>query len=296
MIDHLLPAVFAMLLWWGGTGAIIVLDGLRRETFRWTLLGATLLLILGLAGLALSATSLGAAAAYVAFTCAILVWAWIEVTFLMGMLTGPRRAPCPPGARGWRRFRAAVAAILWHEFAILAGAALILLLTAGAPNQIGLWTFLMLAGMRLSAKLNIFLGVRNLGEALLPDHLRYIETYFARRPMNVLFPFSVVAGVVLCVALVRVAAAPGADAGTTAGFTLLASLAAFGVLEHAFMVLPFPPEALWRGLLPNGRGTVISNRPGHAAWPATLMPNGDHRDRCGAMAKTDSPPPHGSRT
>lgn len=296
MLEHLLPAAFAMLLWWGGTGVILVLDRLRRETFRWTLLGATLLLLIGLWGIALTTTSVSAAAAYGAFTSAILVWAWIEVTFLTGMLTGPRRAPCPPGARGWPRFRAAVAAILWHELAILAGVALLLGLTAGGANRIGLWTFLMLAGMRLSAKLNIFLGVRNLGETLLPDHLRYIESYFARRSMNALFPFSVVAGVALCVALVAIAAAPSADAGTTAGFTLLASLAAFGVLEHAFMVLPFPPEALWRGLLPSGHGAVAPVVPQPSVWQVPLVSNGDHRDRCGVMTKTDAPPPHGSRT
>lgn len=281
MIEHLLPVLFAMLLWWAGTGAILVLDGLRRQTFRWTLLGATLLLGIGLAGLSASPRSTGPAGAYAAFTCAILVWAWIEVTFLTGTLTGPRRGPCPPGARGWPRFRAAVAAILWHELAILAGMAVVVVLTAEGPNRIGTWTFLMLSGMRLSAKLNIFLGVRNLGEALLPDHLRYIESYFARRPMNALFPFSVMAGIALCAALVAVAASPAADPGTATGFTLLASLAAFGLLEHAFMILPVPPEAMWRWLLPAARRDV---------------PHGDHRDRCGAVATTDTPPPHGSRT
>ncbi len=281
MTEHLLPALFAMLLWWGGTGAILVLDGLRRETFRWTLIGATLLLGVGLAGLSGSTTNTGPGGAYAAFTCAILVWAWIEVTFLTGILTGPRRQPCPPGARGWPRFRAAVAAILWHELAILGGIAVVVMVTAEGPNRIGLWTFLMLAVMRLSAKLNIFLGVRNLGESLLPDHLRYIESYFARRRMNPLFPLSVVAGVALCVALVAVAAAPESDAGTATGFTLLASLAAFGVLEHAFMILPFPPEAMWRWLLPAARRGI---------------PHGDHRDRCGAVTTTDTPPPHGSRT
>ncbi|MEO3471046.1 putative photosynthetic complex assembly protein PuhE [Roseomonas sp. CAU 1739] len=296
MVEHLLPALFAMFLWWGGTGVILVLDGLRRETFRWTLLGATVLLAVGLAGLSASATSLDPPGAYVAFTCAILVWAWIEVTFLTGLLTGPSKAPCPPGARGWPRFRAAVAAILWHELAILAGIAVVIMLAGDGPNRIGLWTFLMLAAMRLSAKLNIFLGVRNLGEALLPDHLRYIESYFARRPMNALFPVSVVAGVALCTALVAVAAAPGADAGTAAGFTLLASLAAFGVLEHAFMILPFPPEAMWRWLLPAARRGGAATPPIAATWPAIRIPNGDHRDRCGAVTKTEAPPPHGSRT
>jgi putative photosynthetic complex assembly protein 2 len=281
MTEHLLPALFAMFLWWGGTGVILVLDGLRRETFQWTLLGATLLLGVGIAGLSASKTSTGVGGAYAAFTCAILVWAWIEITFLTGTLTGPRRTACPAGARGWSRFRCAVAAILWHELAIVVGALIVAVLTIDGPNRIGLWTFLMLAAMRLSAKLNIFLGVRNLGEAMLPDHLRYIESYFARRPMNVLFPFSVAAGIASCVALVAIAASPGAEASTATGLTLLASLAAFGVLEHAFMVLPFPPEAMWRWLLPATRRGI---------------PDGDHRDRCGAVTATDTPPPHGSRT
>jgi putative photosynthetic complex assembly protein 2 len=277
MDEHLLPAVFATLLWWGSTGLILVLDGLRRETFRWTLAGATLLLAAGLVGLSQSAASQTPAAAYVAFTSAILVWAWIEVTFLTGLITGPRVVPCPPGARGWARFRAAVAVILWHEAAILVAAALVLAITAGGLNQIGAWTFLMLAAMRLSAKLNIFLGVRNLGEAMLPEHLRYLESYFARRPMNALFPVSAVAGLVLCVVLI--ASAAGAEAGSAVGFTLLASLAAFGLLEHAFMVLPFPPDRLWHWMMPPGRRGGAAGSVPAEAWPATRAASGGQSDR-----------------
>ena len=38
--------------------------------------------------------------------------------------------------------------------------------------------------MRQSAKLNVFLGVRNLNADFLPDHLKYLQTYFVRAPMN----------------------------------------------------------------------------------------------------------------
>jgi putative photosynthetic complex assembly protein 2 len=58
--------------------------------------------------------------AYCAFTCALLVWGWHELSFLTGWITGPRRAPARP-ARGLARFVQAVQAILWHELAILAG-------------------------------------------------------------------------------------------------------------------------------------------------------------------------------
>lgn len=45
--------------------------------------------------------------------------------------------------------------------------------------------------MRTSAKVNLFLGARNLSEEFLPPHLRYMESFFRRRAVNLLFPVSV---------------------------------------------------------------------------------------------------------
>lgn len=246
MAEYGLPAVFTLLLWWFSTGLIIYLDGLRRETFRWTMLGATTLLLIGLFGLHALAWDTSPGGAWLGFVCGVLCWAWIEIAFLTGLVTGPRRSPIPAGMTGWPRLRAALAALLWHELAIIAMALAILALTWGAPNQIGVWTFLAFWVMRQSAKLNVYLGVRNLSETFLPDHLRYLESFFARRPMNWLFPFSVVAGSAACVLLALAALEPGASRHEAVGFTLLATLVALGLLEHVFMVLPFSADALWR--------------------------------------------------
>jgi putative photosynthetic complex assembly protein 2 len=246
MAEHGLPALFTLLLWWFSTGLIIYLDGLRRETFRWTMLGASTLLLAALAGLHALAWETGAAGAWLGFVCGVLCWAWIEIAFLTGMVTGPRRTAIPRTLGGWPRLRAALAALLWHELAIIVMAAAIVALTWGAPNQIGTWTFLAFWIMRQSAKLNVFLGVRNLSESFLPDHLRYLESYFARRPMNVLFPFSVLAGIATCAMLLLAAFAPEATRHEAVGFTLLATLVALGLVEHIFMVLPFSADALWR--------------------------------------------------
>ncbi|WP_237213440.1 putative photosynthetic complex assembly protein PuhE [Falsiroseomonas oryziterrae] len=246
MAEHGLPALFTLLVWWSSTGLIIYLDGLRRETFRWTMLGATTLLLAGLFGLHALAWDTSTAGAWLGFVCGVLCWAWIEIAFLTGLVTGPRRTAIPPTTRGWPRLKAAIAVILWHELAIIVMAAAIVALTWQAPNQIGTWTFLAFWAMRQSAKLNVYLGVRNLSEAFLPDHLRYLESYFARRPMNVLFPLSVLAGVVACAQLAMAALAPGATGHEAVGFTLLATLVALGLLEHIFMVLPFSADALWR--------------------------------------------------
>ncbi|MGG5811073.1 putative photosynthetic complex assembly protein PuhE [Falsiroseomonas sp. CW058] len=267
MAQHGLPALFTLFLWWFSTGLILYLDGLRRETFRWTMLGASTLLLGGLTGLHALAWDTGVAAAWLGFVCGVLCWAWIEVAFLTGMVTGPRRSACPAGARGWVRFRAALAAILWHELAILALAALIVALTWGAPNRIGTWTFLAFWAMRQSAKLNLYLGVRNLAEEFLPDHLRHLESFFARRRMNLLFPVSVVAGVTACALLSLAALDPGATPHQAVGFTLLATLVALGLLEHVFMVMPIPADILWRWGLASRAPAARPARPA-TSWGA----------------------------
>ena len=45
--DHGLPVLYALFVWWFSTGLILYLDGLPRRTFRWSMLGATVLAWLG---------------------------------------------------------------------------------------------------------------------------------------------------------------------------------------------------------------------------------------------------------
>jgi putative photosynthetic complex assembly protein 2 len=246
MAEHGIPALFVLIVWWFSTGVIMYLDGLRRETFRWTMLGASALAVVSLAGLHATADARSVQGAYLAFMFGLMVWAWIETAFLTGLITGPSRAPCPEGATGWVRLRAALAAILWHEFAIIAGALLVAAATWDGANQVGFWTFIAFWAMRQSAKLNVYLGVRNLAEAFLPDHLRYLESFFRRRRMNALLPVSLLTGGVATWLLVEQATAPGATPHEATGFTLLAALVCLGVVEHVFMVMPVPADALWR--------------------------------------------------
>lgn len=244
MADYGIAVAYTIFLWWFSTGVILYLDGLPRGTFRWSMLGATAMLVAGLVGINASADDPSVAGAYCAFTCAILAWAWVETSFLTGFITGPSDAPCPPGARGATRFRLAVRAILWHELAILAAGAAILAITWGQPNQIGLWTYAALLLLRLSAKLNLYLGARNLGEHLLPQHLKHLASFFRHRPMNLLFPVSITVSTVACVMVLQAGAAAGEEPFTT-GLALIGVLIALGVLEHWFMMLPIPFEKLW---------------------------------------------------
>jgi putative photosynthetic complex assembly protein 2 len=278
VLEHGLPALYVLLLWWGSTGLILLLDGLPRRTFRWSMLGVTLLALAAAWGLAATSGQATVAGAYIAFTCSLVVWGWHEASFLLGYVTGPRKTPCPAGCAGWRHFGHAAGTVMHHELAIAATAVALVALTWGEPNQVGTWTFMVLWWMRLSAKLNVYFGVPNLSEEFLPDHLAYLKSFFGRKPMNLLFPVSVTAGTVATVLLATAALAPGTPAAEAVGLTLLATLLALAVLEHWFLVLPVPDAALWSWGLSSREAaaerddTRLHRLPLAAAKPAVAPP------------------------
>ena len=250
MLDLIVPVLFAIFIWWFSTGVVLLLNGMPRTTFRWSVLISSLLALTALYGLAHTASLLNVVNAYCAFTCALLVWGWHELTFLTGWLTGPRKLACT-AASGWPRFSQAVAAILWHELAILASAIVLAAITWNAPNQIGLWTFLVLWVMRTSAKFNLFFGVRNLSEEFLPVHLIYMGSYFRRRAMNAFLPISIILSMLALVLIAQRAMNIDSGAAETTGLILVGSMLAMAILEHFLLVLPLPSTALWRWAMRN---------------------------------------------
>ncbi len=245
MQHFLYPALFALFVWWFSTGAIIFLDQLPRRTFKYSMVGATVVLLASFWGMAASAHDTSLAGAYCAFSCGLLAWGWQEISFYMGFVTGPRTAPCPEGCRGGAHFIHAIQTSLWHELAIIAAALVVTAITWGQPNHVGLWTFMVLWWMHQSAKLNVFLGVRNLNEEFLPDHLAFLRSFLTKKPMNLLFPVSVTVSTVICVVMWERATAPGATHFTQAGGTFVATMMALAIIEHWFLVLPLPSATLW---------------------------------------------------
>lgn len=245
MIEYVLPALFALVVWWASTVAIIWLDGLPQKTFKYSMIGATVVFALSLWGLNWSAEDTSVTGAYYAFTFGLLAWGWQEMSFYMGYVTGPRKQPCPENCRGWPHFVHAVQTSLWHELAIIVAAVVVVSLTWGAPNQIGMWTFMVLWWMHQSAKLNVFFGVRNLNEEFLPEHLEFLKGFLNKRSMNLLFPFSVTISTVITVLLFAWAFADGASQFEMAGYTFLGVLMALAILEHWMLVLPMPSGAIW---------------------------------------------------
>lgn len=239
-------AVFvALSVWWLSTGAILLLDRLPPRTFGRSVLGASAVLVGALYGIGRLSHDTHVIAAYLAFMCSVAAWGWLELTFLLGFITGPRRQACSPGCGGWRHFLHAIQAILYHEIAILLVAAAVYAITWKGTNHVAFWSIAILWLMRASAKLNLFFGVRNLSEELLPAHLAYLQHFFRRRQMNFLFPVSVTLSAIGLTVLVQRALEPGAGDFRVTANVLLATLTALGLFEHWMLVLPFRPSGLW---------------------------------------------------
>jgi putative photosynthetic complex assembly protein 2 len=243
-------ALLVLFLWWFSTGAI--LHAVRQPAGRH---GPLLAVTSGLAALAVvwlwslrgDATPGGAVAGFVA---ALVLWGWNEVLFLTGRVLGPLRAPCPAGLGLGARFAAATRAIIHHEVLVFATLLLVLALSLAQANQeqtnhVALATFALLWVLRLSAKINIFFGVPNPAEDMLPRHLAYLASYFGRRVVTPLLPVTLVVQTLGLLVLVQAALAADASPHEAVALALLAMLLALGLLEHWLLLLPVPVSALW---------------------------------------------------
>jgi putative photosynthetic complex assembly protein 2 len=255
MAELLIAVSFAIFVWWFGTGAILYLDNLAKATFRWSLI-----IFGGIAGAALVCVAklgdqLTVSGAYAGFVCAICVWGWVELSFLTGVITGPNKMPwrmpvAEQPERKFQRLKMALSALLYHELLIAFFGLLIFLLSYDKQNQVAMATYLVLWVMRSSSKVNLFLGVRNWSAEFLPDHLRYMKSFFKRRAMNWLFPISITVSLICLYQLSLEVFAPQTTVEQKTGLILVGALLALGLIEHLLMVVPFTANAIWKWALP----------------------------------------------
>ncbi len=224
---------FVIVLWSSSTAVIVFLDSLPPRTFRVSMAAATFVLLACVIVILQLRHDESNLAIAVSFAAGLLAWGWTEMALYMGYLTGPRKHRCPEGCSGINHFGHAVAANLWHELVVIAFAVLIYL----SANQTATWCFAMLWLMHLSARLNVFLGVRNVSAELVPAHMDVLKGFLRQRKMNLLFPFSCAALLVLSADLIALS--------QSFAVTMAATLAVIGLLEHILLMLPLPTEKLW---------------------------------------------------
>jgi putative photosynthetic complex assembly protein 2 len=236
-------ALFSVLSWWLGTGAILWLVRLPASTFRWSMFGLSFLLGLSLWTAAISMRSHTVLNAYIGFVSVIAMWSWHEMAFLTGWLTGPRRVVLDDGLNLRERFIQSFQVLLHHELALVFNFGVLLALQQGQPNHMALCTFALLWCMRLSAKLNLFFGVPFVGEQYLPVHLRYIGSYFKQAPVTLCFFLTMGASCVTWGWMVW-----EVQSGlvlVNAAWVLLSSLLGLAIIEHLLMVFALPLQKLW---------------------------------------------------
>ncbi len=243
-----LPFMVVIVLWFVSTGLVAMINHRLRQSFGRAVIIAGICASLGLALLVLTSHSTAVWAAYVSFVGGLLIWSWHEISFLTGAVAGSHREVCPPDARGWQRFSLATMALIHHEIALAMTAALLLSLSAVTTNPTGAYTFALLLIFRLSSKLNIYWGVPNMSDELLPLHLAYLKSYFGPKrlqPMLVLSTFAIVG----LGAYFANAAFNANQPNEAAQASLLCCLCMLAALEHLFLAIPFRDSALWNWAL-----------------------------------------------
>lgn len=243
-----LPFAVVIVLWFVSTGLVAMINHRLRQSFGRAVIIAGACASLGLALLALTSHSTAVWAAYASFVGGLLIWSWHEISFLTGAVAGSHREVCPPDARGWQRFSLATMALIHHEIALAMTAALLLSLSAVTTNPTGAYTFALLMIFRLSSKLNIYWGVPNMSDELLPLHLGYLKSYFGPKRLQPMLLLSTIAIVGLGAYFAN-AAFNANQPNEAVQASLLCCLCMLAALEHLFLAIPFRDSALWNWAL-----------------------------------------------
>lgn len=245
MPQAVIPILIAVLIWWASTGILILLVGRGQRTRQVVAGGLTVVMMLSTWLIINLKNETSIPAAYAGFAVGITLWAWQESLFLFGFVTGPRRDVSPPGLVGWRRFTVSAQTVMHHELLIAAHAVLIVGLSVSAGNQMAAATFVLLWGMRLSTKMLIFMGAPNASDTFLPEHLKYLSTYFNRTRVTPYYPIfiALTGGVTAALFYFGFSSPQGTFEATC--YLLLGTLSFLAVFEHLALILPMQDERLW---------------------------------------------------
>jgi putative photosynthetic complex assembly protein 2 len=112
--------------------------------------------------------------------------------------------------------------------------------------------------MRLSAKFNIFAGVPHLSTEMMPEHMRYLASYFRIGRARGVFVVSVIGIAVLAAWLG--AAALRAEGGLATGYALAFALVVLAFIEHGFLVVPWQDTRLFRWAMRESATPVDTNQ------------------------------------
>lgn len=251
MPADLLTVGFGLFVWWAGTVVVFLLGRLPPRLNKINSALAAVIYGLSLTGVLITQNAVAAghtqsALPYLLFVLAVVVWGVLEYSYFSGWITGPDKIVCPANGSLWVRFKAGVRTSLYHELTVIVTGIALLIgdLINGAPG-VGTGSYLILWIMRWSAKLNLFLGVRNFNADLLPHPMRYLDSYVRRAPMNPLFPVSMSIALTALIVLIEQSLLHHADSFLRPGLILMATLLFLAIIEHLLLMVPLSDRILW---------------------------------------------------
>ena len=249
-----LPCIVVIALWFFSTGLVAMIHHRMRQSFGRALIIAGLCAFAGLALVVLTSQVTELWAIYASCVGGLLIWSWHEISFLTGAVAGPQRDACPPETAGWDRFTRATMTLIHHEIALAMTALLLLSLGAVTANATGAYIFALLLLFRLSSKLNIYWGVPNMSDELLPRHLEYLKSYFGPKILRPMLPVSILAILAISVYFAQHALYTNIP-HVAVQSSLLCALSVLAALEHMFLAMPFRDSALWGWAMSSGTMT-----------------------------------------
>lgn len=251
-LQFLLPVGYVAFLWWFTTGSIMAIydrpPWVRHLAFG---LGTGVMVV----ALVCMANVRGLPPYWrvgVSFTCGLLVWGWLVASYYLGYITGPHiahevEAATEPEASEnslARRFRLALYASIHHELLALLMAGVVALVAGLSGVRWGLWIYVTLWLMHVSAKLSVFFGVRNFRMEFLPPQFHYLDSLLSKRTTNAFLPVSLILASGVALSLVYRGIIPGTPAADSAGYLMVATMVTLGIIEHWLLILPLP-AVLW---------------------------------------------------
>jgi putative photosynthetic complex assembly protein 2 len=231
-------------VWWVGTGVVFV--AARAGTVGRRVYFAAATLVVGAAvvtGAPTASQGTGVSAAVGGLLVGFAAWAWVELSFYTGMITGPSRRVPPGGAGFGSRFRHALLACLWHELAIAAVMGLLWVASPG-PQRWAVVQFGIFWVLHEVARLNVLVGVPHPFRELLPEHLAHLQPYCEPRPAGGWLYLSI-AGLAIATAAAAALARISAPQDAV-GWSAAAVLLGLGVIELGVLLFPVPLARLWQ--------------------------------------------------
>ena len=240
-------ALFVTLsLWWLFTGLALI-SAHQRPPIKNLLFGLSTIVAIGcIASVPYISADPSLVAVLFGFLFALLIWAWLELMFLMGIVTGPNKSLATQGRGVGQKFKRALATMIYHEVVVISVIGLTFFLGGEQPtNPIIFYVLLVLWIMRCSTKLNLFFGVRHFNHGWLPKSHKHVASYVSVGKNSALMtPSSSLAAIFAALLFSRAFATD--DTSVALSLFLLAWVAALAAVEHVFLMYRVGEEALWR--------------------------------------------------